>query len=167
MQIPIICFHFTPRSVVTFQESRRLRAQEKLAAAIRVCEQAEMALADAKARRDLLVDFAQSGRAFTLRAAQHMAFRCALSFAVEDESAAEHQVEQAHAIRDRWLSECFHAARSLKLLKNLKANTDFSRRIGKKMATSCAATKEAKIAGRLCSRIEDGPASGIQENYHS
>jgi len=114
------CFHFTLRSVVTFQEFRQLRARENLVAAIRVSEQAEIALADAHARHDSLMDLARSGRAFALRAAEHVAFVNALRSATEDESVAEREVDRAHAARDRCLSEYFQAGRALRFLSTLK-----------------------------------------------
>lgn len=113
-------FRFSLQSVATLRELRELRARENLAAAIRLCEQAELALADARARRELLEDLVRSGRAFTLRAAEHVAFVCALRAATEEESAAEHAVAQAHARRDQQLSEYYEAARALKVLTNLE-----------------------------------------------
>ncbi|MGB8297926.1 MAG: hypothetical protein WCG85_21090 [Polyangia bacterium] len=110
---------FSLRSVVTFHELCRLRARGHLAAAIQTCEKAEMALADARARQDLLVDLARSDRVFTLCASEHAAFLNALRSAAEDESAAGHAVDQAHAARDRWLSEYFDALRALRFLDKL------------------------------------------------
>jgi flagellar export protein FliJ len=113
-------FHFSLQSVATIREMRELRARQNLAAAIRICEQTEIALADAGARRELLEDLVRSGRAFTLRAAEHVAFLCALHAAADEESAARRATDEAHAARDQRLSEYYEAARALKVLSNLE-----------------------------------------------
>ncbi len=122
-------FHFSLQSVATIREMRELRARENLAAAIRICEQAEITLADASARRELLEDLVRSGRAFTLRAAEHVTFLCALHSATDEESAARRAADEAHAARDKRLAEYYEAARELKVLSNLETRARAAHRL--------------------------------------
>jgi flagellar export protein FliJ len=140
-------FHFSLQSVATLRELRELRARENLAAAIRVCERTEIALADARARRDLLEDLVRSGRAFTLRAAEHVSFLGALRSATNEESAAKRAVDEAHAIRDRKLSEYYDAARALKVLSNLEVRARAAHRVAAEREEQNALDERASIAG--------------------
>jgi flagellar export protein FliJ len=126
---------------------RELRARENLAASIRICERTEIALADARARRELLEDLVRSGRASTLRAAEHVAFLGALYSASNDESAARREVDQAHATRDRRLSEYYDAARALKVLTNLEIRARASHRLAAEREEQTALDERASIAG--------------------
>jgi len=139
-------FRFALQSVATLRESRELRARESLAAAIRLCEHAEIALADARARRELLEDLVRSGRAFTLRAADHVTFLCALRAAANDESAAQREVEQAHAARDQRLSEYYEAARAVKVLSNLETRARAAHRLATEREEQTALDERASIA---------------------
>ena len=144
-------FRFALQSVATLRELRELRARENLAAAIRLCEQAEIALADASTRRELLEDLVRSGRAFTLRASEHVSFICALHAATEDESAARLGVDQAHAGRDQRLSEYYAAARALKVLSNLETRARSTHRLACDREEQTALDERANIfvaAGR-------------------
>jgi flagellar export protein FliJ len=140
-------FHFALQSVATLRELRELRARENLAAAIRICERTEIALADACARRVLLEDLVLSGRAFTLRAAEHVAFLGALRSATNDESAAKREVDQAHTARDRRLSEYYDAARALKVLTNLEIRARAAHRLAADREEQTALDERASIAG--------------------
>jgi len=142
-------FRFALQSVATLRELRELRARENLATAIRVCERTEIALADARARRELLEDLVRSGRAFTLRAAEHVAFLCALRSAAEEESAAERAVTEAHAARDRRLSEYYDAARALKVMNNLEVRARATHRLASEREEQTTLDERASItAGR-------------------
>jgi flagellar export protein FliJ len=113
-------FRFNLQSVAVLRALRELRARENLAAAIRACAQTEITCAEARARRDLLEEMLRSGRAFTLRAAEHVAFLTALRRACDDEAAAERAVAEAHAVRGRRLVEYHDAARAVQVLVNLE-----------------------------------------------
>jgi flagellar export protein FliJ len=139
-------FRFALQSVATLRELRELRARENLAATIRLCERAEIALADARARRELLEDLVRSGRAFTLRAAEHVAFLCALHSASEEESAAGREVDQAHAARDQRLSEYYEAARALKVLNNLETHAKAAHRLACEREEQTALDERSSIA---------------------
>jgi flagellar export protein FliJ len=139
-------FRFALQSVATLRELRELRARENLAAAIRLCERTEIALADARARRELLEDLVRSGRAFTLRAAEHVAFLCALRSAADEESAAVREVDKAHAARDQKLSEYYDAARALKVLSNLETRARSAHRLACDREEQTALDERSSIA---------------------
>jgi len=131
-------FRFSLQSVSTLRSLRELQARESLAAAIRVCEQTELALAEVRARRDLLEDLVRSGRAFTLRAAEHVAFLESLGSVRSDETAALKAVADARIVRDRRLDEYYAAARAMKVIDKLEVRARAAHRI--------AADREAQIA---------------------
>ena len=139
-------FRFALQSVATLRELRELRARENLAAAIRTCELAEMGLADTRARRELLEDLVRSGRAFTLRAAEHVSFLRALQSAAADELAAVRAVEQAHGIRDKRLSEYYEAARAVKVLSNLEIRARSAHRLATEHEEQIALDERASVA---------------------
>jgi flagellar export protein FliJ len=145
-------FRFSLQSVATLRELRELRARENLAAAIRLCEQAEIALADTRARRELLEDLVRSGRAFTLRAAEHVTFLCALRAAADEESLAERGVQQAHATRDQRLSEYYEAARALKVMSNLETRAREVHRIACDREEQTALDERAGISAAASRR---------------
>ena len=139
-------FRFALQSVATLRELRELRSRENLATALRACERAEMALADARARRQLLEDLVRSGRAFTLRASEHVAFLCALHSATEEESAAVSEVDQVHVVRDRRLSEYHEAARAVKVLGNLEIRARAAHRLAGEHEEQNALDERASVA---------------------
>jgi flagellar export protein FliJ len=139
-------FRFALQSVATLRELRELRARENLAAAIRLCERTEIALADARVRRELLEDLVRSGRAFTLRASEHVTFLCALRSAADEESAAVREVDQAHAARDQKLSEYYDAARALKVLNNLETRARAAHRVACDREEQTTLDERASIA---------------------
>jgi flagellar export protein FliJ len=142
-------FCFSLQSVATIREMRELRARENLAAAIRLCEQAEMALADARARRELLEDLVRSGRAFTLRASEHVSFLCALGAATEAESAADRGVVRAHATRDQRLSEYYEAAQNMKVIGNLETRAREVHRVACDKEEQTALDERASISAAV------------------
>jgi len=145
-------FRFNLQSVATLRSLRELRARESLAAAIRVCEQVELALADAAARRELLEDLVRSGRAFTMRAAEHVAFVTALRLAAADEVAAERGVAQAHALRETRLTEYYEAARGVKVLSNLESRARAAHRLAVEHAEQTALDERASVAAARAHR---------------
>ncbi len=114
-------FHFKLQSVAVLRSLRELRARENLARSIRTVEQALVALAEARARRDLLEDMLRSERAFALRAAEHAAFLAALHDAGTAVAAAHKAMADAVALRDRHLDEYYAAARAVKVMDNLES----------------------------------------------
>jgi len=146
-------FRFALQSVATLRELRELRARENLAAAIRLCENAELAMADAQARRELLEDLVRSGRAFTLRAAEHVTFLRALRSATADELAAKNEVDQAHAARDRRLSEYYEAARAVKVLGNLEARARSAHRLAVEHEEQTALDERSSVAAARSHRF--------------
>ncbi len=146
-------FHFALQSVATLRELRELRARESLAAAIRVCEQAELAMADARARRELLEDLVRSGRAFTQRAAEHVAFVRALRLATADELAARRDVDQAHTVRDRRLSEYYEASRAVKVMDNLEIRARTAHRLATEREEQIALDERSSVAAARAHRF--------------
>ena len=146
-------FSFALQSVATLRELRELRARENLATAIRVCERAEMALADARARRELLEDLVRSGRAFTLRAAEHVTFLCALHSAAKEESAAVQEVDQAHTARDQRLSDYYDAARALKVMSNLENRARAAHRLAGEREEQTALDERSSVAAARAHRF--------------
>ena len=145
-------FRFSLQSVATLRELRELRARESLATAIRACEQAELALADADARRELLENLVRSGRAFTLRASEHVAFVTALQQAAGEEAAAERGVAQAHALRESALSEYYEAARGVKVLANLEFRARAAHRLAVEHDDQTALDERASVAAARAHR---------------
>jgi len=145
-------FRFQLQSVATLRALREFRARESLALAIRVCEQAELALAEARGRRELLEELIRSGRAFTLRAAEHVTFLAALRQAAGDEAAAAQAVAQAHAVRDTRLNEYYEAARNVKVLANLESRARLAHRIAVDRAEQAALDERASVAAARAHR---------------
>lgn len=139
-------FRFSLQSVATLRALRELRARESLAAAIRVCEQAELALADTRSRRDLLEGLVRSRRASTLPAAEHVASVTALKLAAAAEAAAERAVAQAHALRESRLTEYYEAARGVKVLSNLEVRARAAHRLAVEHAEQTALDERASVA---------------------
>jgi flagellar export protein FliJ len=145
-------FRFSLQSVATLRALRELRARENLAAAIRTCEQTELALSDARARRELLEELVRSGRAFTLHAAEHVAFLSALQLAAGDEATAGQAVVQAHAVRDTRLNEYYEAARNVKVLANLESRARLEHRVAVEHAEQTAMDERSSVAAARAHR---------------
>ncbi|MDD2763102.1 MAG: flagellar FliJ family protein [Opitutaceae bacterium] len=146
-------FRFHLESVATLRAMRELRAREHLAAAIRACEQAEADLAEASGRRILLEHLLRTGRAFTLRAAEHVAFLAALRRACDDETAAQRRVAEARAGRDRRLTEYHEAVRDVKVLGNLRTRARAAHRLALERESQTALDERASIAAARAARL--------------
>jgi flagellar export protein FliJ len=146
-------FRFALQSVATLRELRELRARESLAAAIRVCEQAELALADARGRRELIEDLVRSGRAFTQRAAEHVAFLRALRLAAADEMTARRNVEQAHSVRDQRLAEYYEASRAVKVMDNLETRARAAHRLATEHEEQTVLDERSSVAAARAHRF--------------